>query len=165
MAGLSPMSNSDDAAGYHQRDRQADAPLVFAWPILLLFGVMAAGCSSQPEPTYPVHGVVRLDGETVTHGNVMFESMVTGDRQSQYSARAVIGPDGAYRLTTFGDEDGAVAGRHRASVYVPDMAAGDVPGPQRLLTPAEYARLETSGLEFEVGRDDNQIDLELSSKE
>lgn len=110
-----------------------------------------------------MHGVVRLDGKLLTHGNVMFESVATPQRERQYAARGVIQPDGKYQLTTFGRHDGALVGRHRVAVVVPDLDAGDVAGPQRLLIPNRYTSVATSGLEFEIGEGDNPIDLDLSS--
>lgn len=136
-------------------------------PLVLL---LLAGCSGSPEKTYPVHGVVTLDGKPLEGGTVLFESIEPGGHRSggvvggkRYTARASIDPQGRYRLSTFGDNDGAVAGRHRV-VVLPDLSqVPDTPGARPPVeVPAKYQWPETTDLEYEVKPDpDNRIDVEL----
>ena len=43
--------------------------------ICLLVLMLLAGCSDSPEKTYPVLGVVTLDGKPLEGGSVLFESI------------------------------------------------------------------------------------------
>ena len=135
-------------------------PLLFPLAMVLL-----AGCSGSPEKTYPVQGVVRLDGKPLDGGAVLFESIEPGGSGRRYTARGTIDGQGGYRLSTFGRYDGAVAGRHRV-VVLPDLSQmTDNPNapPLPITVPVKYSALETTNLEYEVEPGDNPIDIELRS--
>jgi len=133
-------------------------PVVFG---LLLW--IVAGCSGGPEPTYPVQGTVRLDGKPLSHGTVLFQSVPDQPEGTGFTARAAIGSDGTYRLTTFQPDDGAVAGKHRAAVVVGSLQTEVEVSPSPPLISPRYNLPSTSGLEFEVTPGDNRIDIELRS--
>ena len=85
------------------------------------------GCGGGHDPTYPVQGTVRVDGKVITAGSVAFESIEPGSDGKRYTARGTIQNDGSFRLTTFTENDGAVAGRHRAmvmgsTIFAPEQA-------------------------------------------
>ena len=135
------------------------------WFFLPLALILLAGCSSSPEKTYPVQGVVRLDGKPLDGGSVLFESIEPGSSGRRYTARGTIDGQGNYRLSTFGRYDGAVAGRHRV-VVLPDLSQmTDNPHapPLPITVPVKYSALETTDLEYEVEPGDNRIDIELRS--
>ena len=132
-------------------------------PLLAL--VLTIGCSAGPEATYPVEGVVRLDDEPLGGGSVMFESVARGEEGKSYTARGTIRPDGSYRLTTFEQDDGAVAGRHRVSVIGTSIMPAESETPVSVVLPPEkYSSSETSGLEFEVKPQSNRIDIDLTGR-
>ncbi|MBM4004576.1 MAG: carboxypeptidase regulatory-like domain-containing protein [Planctomycetes bacterium] len=116
---------------------------LFAWGLLLSL----TGCSN-PLRTYPVSGkVVFDDGSPVRVGTIEFKSM---DHQVQ--ARGTIERDGSYHLTTFQENDGAVAGRHRV-VVVQMIVVEDAPGikvGKRGVVHPKFNSYSTSGLELEV---------------
>ena len=75
--------------------------------------------------------------------------------------------DGTYVLSTYerNGSDGAIVGRHRASI-VPPLAEGEFDAPPAMTRPIpeKYQSEGTSMLEFDVepGKD-NVIDIELTS--
>jgi hypothetical protein len=130
--------------------------------------ILCLGCAKSHEPTYPVHGLVTLNGKPATGGGVVFESVESGSTGRYYSARAVIGADGQYRLGTFGANDGAVAGKHRATVFSEEDKTPSDKSPaasarrsHRFIAPPKFGSSDTSGLEFEVKAGENTINIEL----
>lgn len=130
-------------------------------PCLLvgLLALLAAGCPTSQERTYPVHGVVSLDGNPLRGGLVRFEPSAPGGCGSCYGAQGTIGADGSYRLTTFSANDGALPGLHRVVV----LPGEDSSLQNSQAIPSRYYSLAGSGLEFQVKRGDNPIDIRLKS--
>jgi len=119
------------------------------------------GCGGDQPETVPVTGKVLLDGQPLTKGTVI----TTPDAGK--GATGAIQPDGTFELSTYGDEDGALVGTHRAAVVArePSTATGPEAPPGKLLLPQKYTDGMTSGLTIEVTADgDNPTVLELSSK-
>lgn len=129
----------------------------------LVFGscilVLATGCSSSGEPTYPVKGKVTYKGKPLTSGSVMFAPL-TGP-----PAMGIIDAEGNYTLGTYSDGDGAVAGPHKVAIVclddtgdaLPEQASG-TPEPK---IPAKYISAETSGLKAEVAKGSNEHNFDL----
>ena len=68
------------------------------------------GCDAGRPPVYPVEGRVTIsDGTPLRRGVIILESV----DPPEINARGFIGDDGAYQITTFEDNDGAVAGKHK----------------------------------------------------
>jgi hypothetical protein len=127
------------------------------------------GCSKTREPTYPVHGVVTLQGKTPSGGTILFESVEPGASGKRYGARGKIEPNGQYQLSTFGDNDGAVAGKHRVAVLPEQIILGDPPSPEDkkradaiLQIPPKYQSTDTSNRTYEVKPGENTINVELN---
>ncbi len=130
---------------------------VLGWAALWL------GCGGGPLKTYPVEGTVRLDGQPLASGSVVFVSQLRQGEKA-YTARATIGPQGTYRLTTFTPGDGAVAGPHRVAVLASSRERSPMEGGRvQQVVPWHYASPSTSGLEVQVRPGPNRIDLELVS--
>lgn len=129
--------------------------------------LMLSGCNHGPSlpPRAAVTGTVRLDGQPLPRGEVMFipdtQRGTTGP-----SAAGTITSDGHYELTT--DHagqggDGAMVGFHR--VRVQSRSSSEPGAPSRPLIPMRYANADTSGLEYEVkAGTDNRIDIDLVSR-
>lgn len=126
--------------------------------------VLASGCGgsgSEFPATVPVSGKVTHKGEPVTKGSITFLS------ESGHTAVGELGPDGTYTLSSFGQGDGAVPGRHRVVVVATDapvnMMPGSTPGykPPEDLVPKKYNKPETSGLQAEVSADKSAYDFDL----
>lgn len=111
----------------------------------------AMGCSGNGIPTCPVEGIVVLeDGTPVQTGTVEFNSL-----EKDLTARGSIQSDGTFRLTTFTDGDGAVAGIHDA-VVVQLVSTEDLPLHEHDHGPTidpKYAHYDSAGLQFTVRSD------------
>jgi hypothetical protein len=137
--------------------------LVFIVRTLLALSLalaILAGCSkSGGLKTAPVAGKVTFKGKPVPNGTVMF---VPGEGPA---ATGEIDKDGNYRLSTYGNGDGAVLGNHKVSITalaeigtaLPEQRN---PTPPSLL-PAKYLSHETSGLTIEVKDGNNDVNFEL----
>jgi len=123
---------------------------------LVMSGTML-GCGDGPT-VYPVRGhVPSHDGRRPTFGTVEFRS----DPGGQIAAGR-IAPDGSFRLSTFGNEDGALAGRHKA-IIVQVVNTEHLPLEKHhhvLDIHPRHARYATSGLEFTI-EPGGQNDLEI----
>lgn len=119
------------------------------WVGLALLLCLSAGCSKEEPDLVSVRGKVFYRDQPLTAGMIVFTP--DQDRGGRGPlARADIGPDGSYTLTT-GSDAGAVPGWHRITVLTP-----------RSSLPRKYSDPAQSGLEREVkaGRE-NVIDLRL----
>jgi hypothetical protein len=129
----------------------------------LLALILLAGCSSSPEQTWPVEGLVTVDDKPLGGGTVLFEPIDPGrSLQQRYTARGTIDAEGRYRLSTFGEYDGAVAGRHRVVVFPDQRLPDNFTGPVPEIVPRKNTLPETTDLEVEVepGKT-NQIEIRL----
>lgn len=133
--------------------------------MLLLLPPLVAGCGrGGTEPTHRVEGVVRVDGQPLTQGYVLFTSIPEAEEQRSHTARGQIGPGGHYRLTTFAKNDGAVAGRHKVVVVAiggADPDRDDASSTPLPAIPEKYTSPQTTDLEVAVQRGTNQIDIDL----
>ena len=109
--------------------------------------LLLLGCGdANPMPTFTTTGsVTYTDGQPIEEGSIIFvcEGMPSG--------RAVI-ENGVYRIGTFEEDDGAVAGKFRIAVTVNPPADYDPDSrrPAPKLAHMKYSAPDTSGLEFEV---------------
>jgi hypothetical protein len=109
--------------------------------------LLLAGCGRHDEPLVAVEGHVFFHGAPLSGGTVVFapDPERGGDGPL---ARAEIGPDGHYALST-GDAAGAGAGWYRVTVAAPPL-------------PRRYTDPERSGQRVEVKPGaPNTIDLHL----
>jgi len=128
----------------------------FALSLLLLLG-----CDRRDAPqTYPVTGDVKIDGQPLASGMVIFMS------ESGRAAKGKLN-NGSFQLGTYVDDDGALPGRYKVVIVALDSVKmegthGYLDRPVPSLIPARYASTETSGLEFEVAASNSNIaDFEL----
>ncbi|MBL8890599.1 MAG: carboxypeptidase regulatory-like domain-containing protein [Planctomycetaceae bacterium] len=123
-------------------------------PVLVLLVLLASfvGCGSG-QSTHIVKGkVVFSDGTPVQFGDVETLSV-----EHRINARGKIEKDGTFTLTTYEENDGAVAGEHQVVIIqmtgTPMMAAAKL-GPIQHThghdTGAKYRSYDTSGLKFTV---------------
>jgi len=117
---------------------------------ILLATASAPGCgapeaAARLSTTVPVSGKVTYKGKPLTRGTIAFEP------DAGREAHGEIGPDGAYSLSTFAKNDGAVAGVHRVSIS----------GLNKKDLPLKYHSPSSSEIEVEVAGDkaDYRIDL------
>jgi hypothetical protein len=136
--------------------------------VMKYFGVVAtataltiAGCgtSGDERPTAKVTGKVTVNGTPVTSGELVFSP--TGGTNSKNPGQAGRGPvksDGTYEVSTYGNGDGAVVGKHRVS-YFPQPADTGPHGEATSSQPAQ--NLVPAKETVEVAKGANSIDIEL----
>ncbi len=81
---------------------------------LLLF--LFAGCGDGQFPVRPAKGKILCSGKPVTSGSVTFTLIGAAGKP----ARATVGADGSFVLSTFGKFDGAIVGKHQVQFSVPE---------------------------------------------
>lgn len=125
--------------------------------LIASFFIALSGCNSAK--THPVNGTVKFkdgaDGSALVGYTVDFESL-----EQKVSGSGEVQSDGTFRISTYGDNDGAVPGKHRISITPPIPADPDALPPKPLIPP-KYGGLDTSGLEVEIKRGPNDVTLEL----
>ncbi len=140
-----------------QFERNSSFGLVKLSTLLTL--LFLVGCGGKPAS---VSGVVTLDGGPLERGTVGFAPTGGGMR-----AAGIIQSDGSYTLKT-NREKGLEVGDYLVTVASREPGAEDpnggppMPGPY--ITPRHYAIAKTSGLQFNVEKGSNTINIELSSE-
>jgi len=116
-----------------------------------LAAAVLPGCSSSS--LAPVHGRVTCHGKPVPQAGVIFSPMpkAEGDREAGKAASGSTDADGRFVLTTYKDGDGALIGRHRASIILDNTAPG----------PCGHAKVVV----VEVKPGENEFNIEMSQKE
>jgi hypothetical protein len=115
-----------------------------------------AGCGSRVKPQGEVSGTVKINGQLVTAGEVVFFPEAGGE-----PVRTGLGPDGTFRAT------GIPTGRSRVAIETlpfrqltppPPEIAKQLGGPRTKYVPIpeKYERPETSGLQFDVKKGVNE---------
>ena len=128
-------------------------------------GVAVGGCGAKTPPTYPVEGkVVFADGSPLSGGLVEFESVPA--EGMPVNARGIIQSDGSFRLTTYAEGDGALAGKHRAIVVGPRPIASQYDDesnqpPPKPPVDRRFESYTTSGLEFTVTEGKNEFLIKI----
>lgn len=127
--------------------------------------LITCGCTRGPEPTYPVHGVVTVDGVPLEGGSILFEPVEPVASGEYYSARGTIDASGRYELSTFAEHDGAVAGKHYVMVFEQEKQLSDDPNLVRYtLIPEAYHTPQTTPLVLDVKPQANEIDVPVKGK-
>jgi hypothetical protein len=85
--------------------------------LVALLGVGLTGCGGKG--TYPVRGVVTLEGTPVAGATVLF--MPDGQDGGRPASGFTLS-DGTFRLTTYQADDGALAGKYRVLVQKTEAA-------------------------------------------
>jgi hypothetical protein len=128
--------------------------------LVLGFLSITAGCGGPHAAK--VGGVVTLDGQPLTKGDVAFHP---ADGKGAVATGSING-QGHYELST-GTDQGLTPGAYLATVLateeIPPARPGDAPG-FRPTTPGKYGMPSTSGLKVDVAAGTNDIPLKLTSK-
>jgi hypothetical protein len=122
----------------------------------LLGALGLVGCGGdQGVPLYPAEGRVVVDGRPAA--GVVVRLHPADRLQDVDAARpfATTDTDGAFRLGTRTDGDGAPEGRYKLTLFLPDRPPG--PAPPRDLLGGRYARPETSPLEVRIAPGPNRL--------
>lgn len=116
--------------------------------------LIISGCSGRQRPErVKVSGRVLLDGQPLETGTIQ---VLPENARPSYG---VLGPDGRFVLSCFDDADGCVIGKHRV-VVVADEGV-DI-STRRWLAPPKYAKPSTSGLEVEISKPTDSLEIKLT---
>ncbi|QDT67526.1 hypothetical protein MalM25_04250 [Planctomycetes bacterium MalM25] len=132
--------------------------VIFRTPTrLALLSLAVLGCGGPDYVVAPVTGAVLLDGQPLTGGRISFAPQSSGESvKSGKPGFGDIQPDGSFVVSTYGEQDGAVVGKHRITLINSDP---DSPAGKRI----GVKRVRIQGF-FEVAADqENTIDVELTS--
>jgi hypothetical protein len=127
--------------------------------ICLLIGCLGiTGCGGK---TAPVHGKLKFkdgsDAAALAGYTVNFEST-----QGKTSGSGEVQPDGTFKVSTFGADDGAVPGAYKVAITPPQSSDPDKPPPKSKIA-AKYTDFSSSGLTVEVKPGRNDVTLEVDS--
>lgn len=93
--------------------------------VLPLIMTLFAGCGGGLEkfPTAKTTGKVMCNGAPVPYALVFFEPLKTGDSaEAGKQGVAITNDNGEFSISTYGEEDGAVVGKHRVRVGAPERS-------------------------------------------
>ena len=97
-----------------------------------------------------------IDGKPLAHGFIRF----VPENGARVSTGSLSG-DGHFVLTCFGDQDGAVLGKHRVEIH--SVEAVDAQEEHlRWHAPKKYSNWSTSGLEQEISRPTDDLVIQLT---
>jgi len=118
--------------------------------------MILVGCGSK---TVPINGRVKFkDGSDVSAlAGYEVNLQSEGGGASSYGT---IEPNGTFKISTFGENDGALPGTHKATVTPPASPDPDKPPPKPAIAP-KYGSFDTSGLVVEVKPGQGTVELEL----
>lgn len=142
-----------DSRGYLMDEIPIPVPALLGCCVAV--ALSAIGCDKSSVATYPASGVVTFDDGTP----VPFGVIELRQDRGGHIARGKLDRSGKFELGTFSNDDGAVAGRHRAIIVqhlTPERPAASGGGRtlgsneharhQTALVAPEFASYETSGL-------------------
>ncbi len=124
--------------------------------ITLATGLISlAGCGDGRPSRVPVSGQVLIDGQPLTHGEIIFMP------ENARSAQGTLDGQGRFTLTTFPDSpgDGVVKGRHLVRVVSRKVLSGAA---QRWLAPRQYLNPQESQLTVEINGPTDNLQVNLT---
>ena len=125
--------------------------LCFASLLVAVLILSLLGCNGDPVGrTVPVKGTVKLDGQPLKQGSLVFWPDAAKGNSLAVEAAAQISAEGTYELITRG-KPGAPPGAYKVTVMaqVP-INPKDPYSKAKLLVPTEYTTKETTPLQIEV---------------
>lgn len=122
-----------------------------------------AGCTPVGDAykVAPVRGTVTANGEPVKGGSILFRPTTNVAGESGVSgkpASGMVGDDGTFVLSTYGDNDGAVVGKH-AVAYTPFSKGAETYDDKP--EPSPYLGMVPKEKEVEIKPGQNDITVEL----
>lgn len=132
---------------------------------LALAGLLAAsGCGEPPDrlPLHSASGKVVIDGRPEPRVQIRLHAVDKLNNSGSLQPFAVSDDDGAFRLGTYEEGDGAPAGRYKATLFWPD----NPPGPERPvdLLQGRYNDASRSELDVTIVEGDNLLKPFVATK-
>jgi hypothetical protein len=130
----------------------------------IIVALSCSGCGKQSSyEVAVVRGTVTLDGKPITGGKVMFSPTAQGQNaKAGKPGFGTLGPDGSFVISTYGNEDGAVVGKHWVSV-MRNLKVGDSEQPSTEKPEMPFERMTFPQQQTVVAGQENQIDIALTS--
>lgn len=137
---------------------------------VVAFGLLAGCSQSDSLPnSVPVRGIVRYNGQLLSHGTVRFAPADAGGQPATGKIQ-----DGAFSMSTTRSSPGVVRGAYRVSILSQQEATAtiaentppdpnDWPEPESLI-PRKYTDIRTSGLELQIDQPVDDLQFELSDE-
>jgi hypothetical protein len=121
--------------------------------LLFILSLLTIGCGDGRPDRVPVSGQVLIDGKPLTCGGVTF--IPDGHRASS----GTIDANGHFTLSCYGENDGAVPGKHKIEVMASQMVK---PTLMRWHAPKKYQDRTTSELSQEITGPTDNVVINLS---
>lgn len=129
---------------------------------LLLLIATGCGPESMEQPTYPVSGEVKLDGQPLKNATIVFHAVDKTKFKWQELPQALTDEQGKFSIHTYSSNDGAPAADYKVGITTyeaqveegSDQVSHDKSKPR---LPAKYADPETSGLTAKVEAKSTQL--------
>jgi len=146
--------------------------------LFMLMSVLSAswfliGCGGGAYETEDARGTVTCNGKPITWGAVIFSPVSSPDKKAVggagldtpgKGATAKVGEDGTFVLSTYGNEDGAVIGKHTVVVSYPGGGDEDEEDAHAPCGGTVYQPDSDKPMEFEVvSGADNNFTIELTN--
>jgi hypothetical protein len=123
--------------------------------LAIMFVVFSVtGCGDGRPARVTVSGVVLIDGEPLSRGNIKFVP------ENGRPSAGKIGQDGRFTLTCYDGADGAIPGKHRVQV---SANRGISDSKIEWYAPRKYADFRTSEIEIEIDKPVSDLKVELRS--
>lgn len=133
-----------------------------------LVACLLAGCGGGDEfSTASVAGTVTMNGQPVNGGSITFVPIADGE--GNLAGKPASGPvqeDGAFTLSTYQENDGAVIGKHRVMYSPPQPISTETPegGHAAPPQPSKYAGMVPITPEVEVTSGENDFEIEIARR-
>jgi hypothetical protein len=138
--------------------------------IFVLFTAAIVGCTRRVDDkwtkmrpqVFPATGTVTYQGKPCAGATVMFEANSPDEKARGKVAIGHTDSAGGFRMKTFKEYEGVVAGPHRISITKSEFIQNLPPNPdptidypliEKPLLPAKYKEFQTSGLTVDVSPD------------
>ena len=139
--------------------------LLIALPLAYLLGCGGG----ESFPTAPTSGKVMLGGQPVKGGSIQFSPVATAEGKSPGKpGSAIVNEDGTFTLSTYGNDDGAVVGKHTVTYTPPSIDAAEEPADgghaEQKKSPYEGLTPKQKEVDVKEGKNEFTIDLEKSAQ-
>lgn len=125
-------------------------------PLIITCIGLLTGCGARHEGIVPVSGIVTIDGQPLTHGQIIVHP------EGHRACQSHIGSDGRFRLTCFKLYDGAPVGTHVATILSVESLSETS---RKWHAPKSYASEASSGLWVTIDGPTDDLKIELSWKD
>ena len=135
----------------------------FLCGLVIVTSAIGCGGGSDNPAVGTVSGKITHNGQSVTSGIVQFTPGQSGGKgPAGKPASGNVGADGTFKLSTYGNGDGAVIGKHKVN-YAPPVVSIDEKTHSENSKPVvgPYDGLVPSKADAEVNAGDNKVDIEL----